>query len=90
MTRKSDNAGFVTRRFKTKLNAPPIAMPWVWMTHEFLESGAYRALSISYMGSAANISAKHSVKLSHLVSLPWNAEAVDATARIMVIQHNIG
>lgn len=59
MTRKSDNAGFVTRRFKTKLNAPPIAMPWVWMTHEFLESGAYRALSIHGVRALNRIQIEH-------------------------------
>jgi hypothetical protein len=61
MSRKSDNAGFVTRRFKTKLNAPPIAMPWVWMTHEFLESGAYRALSIHGVRALNRIQIEHMV-----------------------------
>ena len=59
MTRKSDNAGFVTRRFKTKLNAPPVDMPWVWMTHEFLESGAYRALSVYGVRALNRIQLEH-------------------------------
>jgi hypothetical protein len=59
MTRKPDNAGFVTRRFKTKLNAPPISMPWVWMTHELLESGAYRALSIHGIRALNRIQIEH-------------------------------
>jgi hypothetical protein len=58
-SRKSDNAGFVTRRFKTKLNAPPISIPWVWMTHEFLESGAYRALSIHGVRALNRIQLEH-------------------------------
>jgi hypothetical protein len=59
MSRKSDNAGFVTRRFKTKLNAPPINMPWVWLTHEFLESGAYRALSVHGLRALGRIQLEH-------------------------------
>ncbi len=43
--RKSDGAGFQTKRIKTKLNAPPTG-PWMPIGREMLRSGAMRALSL--------------------------------------------
>jgi hypothetical protein len=57
--RKQDGAGFVTHRFKSKLNAPPIGQPWIWMSHELLESGAYRCLSIHGIRALNRIQIEH-------------------------------
>jgi hypothetical protein len=42
--RKPDGAGFLTKRIKAKLNAPPDG-PWMPIGREMLRSGAMRALS---------------------------------------------
>jgi hypothetical protein len=45
--RKQDRAGFLPRKVKDKLNAPPHGLAWSWLTQEIMESGAFRSLSIN-------------------------------------------
>ena len=45
--------------FKSKLNAPPIGQPWVWMSHELLESGAHRSLSVHGIRALNRIQIEH-------------------------------
>lgn len=47
MGKRDSDAVFLPLKTKTRLNAPPANQPWVWSTHEMLESGAMRTLSIN-------------------------------------------
>jgi hypothetical protein len=58
--RGSDGAGFLPKKTKVKLNAPPMNQPWAWMSHEMLESGAMRSLSIN------GVRVFHRIQLEHM------------------------
>jgi hypothetical protein len=57
--RKQDRLGFLTRKDKMRLNAPPQGEPWIWFTQEMLESGAYRSLSINARRALDRINVEH-------------------------------
>jgi hypothetical protein len=45
--RNSGGAVFLPLKTRKRLNAPPADQAWGWFTHELLESGAMRSLSIN-------------------------------------------
>jgi hypothetical protein len=57
--RNSDGAGFLPRKTKMKLNAPPKNQPWVWFSFEMLESGAMRSLSVNGLRVLHRIQIEH-------------------------------
>jgi hypothetical protein len=57
--RGGDGAGFLPRKARAKLNAPPMNQPWSWMSHEMLESGAMRSLSINAIRVLHRIQIEH-------------------------------
>ena len=57
--RKQDGAGFLTKKAKTRLNSPPLTQPWVWISYEMLESGAFRSLSIHARRALDRIMLEH-------------------------------
>jgi hypothetical protein len=57
--RKQDRAGFLPRKIKDKLNAPPHGLAWCWLTQEIMESGAFRALSINGRRALDRIMIEH-------------------------------
>jgi hypothetical protein len=57
--RNSDGAGFLPRKKKKGLNAPPPDQPWVWFSFEMLESGSMRSLSVNGMRVFHRIQLEH-------------------------------
>jgi hypothetical protein len=57
--RKQDHAGFLPRKIKDKLNAPPHGLAWCWLSQEIMESGAFRALSINGRRALDRIMIEH-------------------------------
>src|SRR5262245_15083661 len=57
--RKQDGAGFLPRRSRAKLNAPPPGEPWIWLSLEMMQSGAFRSLSINARRALDRIMIEH-------------------------------
>jgi hypothetical protein len=73
--RKQDGAGFLPRKDRAKLNAPPHGEPWAWISQEMMESGAFRSLSINARRVLDRIMIehmKHSGQENGRLKVTWN------------------